>query len=93
MFKKMVVFVKRPQWIIIAVLTLVIITKKCNAKSDDEGSGDVCNVDGSTCPEDKCCREAACQKDGGELTCCPDPSSDPTCANCPKCGKNYEILV
>ena len=78
----------------IAVLLFVVIAKGNEGEgSGDVGNkgkeyGDVCNVDGSTCPDDKCCREAECTKDGGELTCCEDPSSDPTCANCPKCGKS-----
>ena len=61
---------------------------------DVEGSGEVCNVEGSTCPPDKCCRDTKCGKDKESegLKCCDDPTKDPDrsnpeCANCPKCGK------
>ena len=57
-------------------------------RDENEGSGDVCNVDGSTCPDEKCCREDICKTDGHGLICCNDPDDNPVeCANCPKCSK------
>ena len=90
----MAVVAKRLLRNIIAVLILAAIANGSGEEGSggDEGSGDVCNVDGSTCPENKCCRDKACEKDGGELHCCTDPSSDPSCANCPTCGKNCSIF-
>ena len=57
-----------------------------------DGSGDasneVCNFEGSTCPEDICCRQELCDKEGNGVSCCEDPDTDPVgCANCPKCGE------
>ena len=64
--------------------------------SEQEGSGEVCNVEGSTCPDDKCCRDELCgkEKDSEGLKCCDNPTidpdrSNPQCANCPKCGTEY----
>ena len=69
-----------------------------DGSGDPVGSGDVCNVDGSTCPSDKCCRQDVCTNEGGELRCCKDPTiepdkSDPTCSNCPKCGRSSHYLL
>lgn len=63
-----------------------------------EGSGEdssgVCNSEGSTCPEDTCCSQAQCDKEGNIVRCCDDPDSDPVgCANCPKCGRFQELGV
>ena len=77
--------------VVMTVLIFGVTSKGINA--EEEGSGDVCNVDGSTCPEDKCCRQDACEKGGGESHCCTDPSSDPSCANCPTCGMNCSISL
>ena len=57
-----------------------------------EGSGDdsddVCNSEGSTCPDETCCRQEQCDKEGNGVRCCADPNEDPVgCANCPKCGE------
>ena len=62
------------------------------------GSGDVCNVDGSTCPQNKCCRDTKCETDAPELKCCDDPTiepdkSNPECSNCPKCGKHWNHVI
>ena len=59
---------------------------------DLDGSGDdsndVCNFEGSTCPENICCRQELCDKEGNGVRCCEDPDTDPVgCANCPKCGE------
>ena len=59
---------------------------------DLDGSGDVsndvCNYEGSTCPENICCRQELCDKEGNGIRCCEDPDTDPVgCANCPKCGE------
>ena len=74
------------------LILCVMVSVVCFAQDEPEGSGDVCNVDGPTCPNDKCCRESNCLKDSPELKCCNDPSKDPDrsnpeCSNCPKCGK------
>ena len=55
-----------------------------------EGSGDVCTVEGSTCPdpENTCCRDEKCQMEGGQVKCCSDPFSDDTCSPCSECGKS-----
>ena len=63
-----------------------------------EGSGDdfsgVCNSEGSACPENTCCRQEQCDKEGNGLSCCEDPDSDPVgCANCPKCGRCLEVGI
>lgn len=57
---------------------------------DTEGSGDVCNVEGSTCPDpdNTCCRDEQCQKEGGHSKCCSDPSSENNCSPCSVCGKS-----
>ena len=58
-----------------------------DGSGDVAGSGEVCNVEGSTCPEYTCCREEICKQDGHGLKCCKSPEEDPTnCANCPECG-------
>ena len=37
---------------------LLITVRNVNAfEVEIEGSGEVCNVEGSTCPEDNCCRK------------------------------------
>ena len=50
----------------------VMVSVHCSRATDKEGSGEVCNVEGSTCPEDKCCRDAECGKDKDTegLKCC-----------------------
>ena len=70
-------------YVIFAALIFALITKV-----EPEESEDFCNANGIQCPKDKCCREESCLKDGQGFTCCPDPKSDPGCANCPKCSKN-----
>ena len=74
------------------VMLLLSATMVVSSRYDDRGeyeaSGDVCNVDGSTCPENKCCRDEICKQDGHGLICCNDPDDNPVeCANCPKCSK------
>ena len=62
-----------------------------------EGSGEgVCTVEGSTCPNDKCCREEKCKEEGLQLRCCNDPERDTDqlnteCSNCPKCSKETPL--
>lgn len=55
-------------------------------EEEPEGSGDVCQVDGSTCPDEKCCRSETCLKEAPSLQCCDDPSSENSCSPCPTCG-------
>ena len=73
----------------LSVLAVCIAT---NNAEEIEGSGDVCNVDGSTCPDDKCCRQSKCDADSPELHCCESGDSDPTCANCPTCSKYFSVF-
>ena len=55
-----------------------------------EGSGEVCNVQGSTCPEDNCCRKEICEKHGKGILCCENPHDNSVeCATCPMCGESY----
>ena len=78
----------------IVIFMCVIASIDFARATDLEGSGEVCNVEGSTCPNDKCCRDTECgkNKDSEGLKCCNDPTRDPErsnpeCANCPKCSK------
>ena len=57
-----------------------------------EGSGDVCSVEGSTCPEKKCCRPEKCLKDSPNIKCCDEPSSESNCSPCKTCGKLNAIF-
>ena len=72
---------------------LLLVNLVCSENVDYvEGSGDVCNVEGSSCPEGKCCRPDKCKKEASELKCCDDPNSENTCSPCPTCGK-YRAIV
>ena len=71
------------------------------AQIDQEGSGEsgeVCNLEGSTCPSDKCCTDSMCENE--QYRCCDIPNGynrqtfvqyiaqqGSDCASCPKCGK------
>lgn len=86
----------KPESIFCLMLSLDLVLAQNN--DGDEGSGDVCNVDGSTCPNDKCCRQSKCTTEAPELKCCDDPSKDPDrsnpeCSNCPLCSKCYALCV
>ena len=83
-----------------AILYLICSTDLIIAQNaeDNEGSGEVCNAEGSTCPDDKCCRPSKCERDVPTLKCCNDPtkepdSSNPECSNCPLCGKCYFVIL
>ena len=74
--------------IFLAVL-LLTASKVISYDLEMEGSGEVCDVEGSTCPEDKCCRKEICEKGGSGLICCENPDEKPVeCAKCPMCGES-----
>ena len=79
------------QNLVIAILGVILVAF---AFASEEGSSEVCNVEGSTCPSNKCCRDEICgkEKDSEGLKCCGNPTidpdrSNPQCANCPKCSE------
>ena len=91
-------------WIACLQMVVNIIT----ADSAIEGSGEVCDVEGSTCPEDKCCSDAVCAQEGENYNCCDDPKHPDMdfsqwvvseegqrmkCANCPKCSKDTKYSL
>lgn len=55
---------------------------------EPEASGD-CDFEGSTCPEDKCCRQDRCNYENNAKICCEKTSegglSDSECSRCDKC--------
>ena len=88
--------IMKPQAILYLICSFDLIIA-LNAQ-DNEGSGEVCNVEGSTCPADKCCKPSKCERDAPTLKCCNDPteepdSSNPECSNCPLCGKCYFVIL
>ena len=75
---------------IFLVMLLLNASRVISFDFEVEGSGEVCDVEGSTCPENTCCRTELCKKDGNGLQCCKNPDENPVeCAKCPMCGESY----
>ena len=87
-----------------AIFCQIMVLHHAHVMAQPEGSGEVCNVDGSTCPFDKCCLDTQCGVEGGDYNCCEDPKYPgmefskyvvseeglrKKCANCPKCSSKY----
>ena len=45
------------------LIGICIVYNKVLAQNEEEGSGEVCNIEASTCPDDKCCTDLSCEKE------------------------------
>ena len=69
------------------VLVFIVILATVGVNTEEyDGAEDICNIEGSTCPAGRCCRDEICEKENKGLICCDDPASEATCSDCPKCG-------
>ena len=67
-------------WFKICVVIVVIVSPNLifngtvvSAQIDPiEGSGEVCDIEASSCPDDKCCSKRKCDEEGKTVKCCPD---------------------
>ena len=71
------------------VVFLLISINALNSEGEIRKRDDYCDVTDSNHCKIVCCRQSKCLSDGSENVCCDDPydpSSEPNCAMCPKCG-------
>ena len=84
--------------VVVVILTpnLIFNGIGVSAQTDPiEGSGEVCDIEASSCPDDKCCSKKKCDEEGKTVKCCPDHvdfahwivnEGQPLgCSQCPTC--------
>jgi len=65
------------------ILFLIIV---CFVSIKPSSSDQICEAfDQGSCPEDTCCSDSECLKEGGEYQCSPKGPEGPGFSNCPKC--------